>query len=160
MMRMKREDRIEAVSDYMYQGHTRVSKITRMLNKEHGTLCKTKTIAEDMKEVRRRHETWADMQVQGDAPLRAERWHKYLVRKVDLLDRAIDKALIDDQKGPYKAAQLMPQLLATIQAIWDLEEKFPMYQSNARLHARLKEKEAELDRKLAEAGAIKAEDGS
>lgn len=160
-IRMKREDRIDLVRKFMLSGEHRISKITRLLNKEHGTLCKQRTIEADMAEVRKRNVSWMDQVAEGDASLRAEHHHKYLVKNVDLLENAIVKALEDLQKGPYKAAQLYPQLLATIQAIWDLEEKFPMYQSNAKLHARLKAKEAELDTQLAaKAVTVKAENSS
>lgn len=159
MTRLNREARIDSVRQYMWDGETRIDKITRLVNKKHSTLCKRETIANDMVEVRRRNEVWMDQVADTDSSLKAEKFHRTLSQNFNLLETAIAQAL-QDVKQLYKAAQLYPQLLATIQAIWDLEERFPMYKSNAKLRARLKQREAELEDLInEEKPTIQAKDG-
>lgn len=158
---LKREERIEAVQALMITGEHQIPKITRMLNTTHKSRFKQRTIEADMKEIHRRNESWYERVADSEASLRAAYFHKILTKNVTLLEAAIEKALKDtDNRGVYRAAQVYPQLLATIREVFTIEDKFPLYQANIKLRTRLKAREAELEAKLNETGTVKAESHS
>lgn len=149
---LNREDRINAVRILLLTGEHQISSITRIINRDHGMKCRQSTIEKDLQAIRTRNQSWMHRIADGEADLRAEYFHKMLSKNIELLETAIQSTLKEvGGKGAYRAAQLYPQLLNTIHEIYNLEERFPMYKSNAALRDRLRAREAELEAKLAKA---------